>query len=57
MASAATSSSTSAAASAAAARCSADRFSAGTELAAGMFANDALPEETARELQAVAVAL
>lgn len=31
------------------------KFLAGTELAAGMFANDALPEEKARELQAVAV--
>jgi UDPglucose--hexose-1-phosphate uridylyltransferase len=33
------------------------KFLAGTELAAGMFANDALPEEKARELQAVAVEL
>jgi UDPglucose--hexose-1-phosphate uridylyltransferase len=31
------------------------KYLAGTELAAGMFANDALPEEKARELQAVAV--
>jgi UDPglucose--hexose-1-phosphate uridylyltransferase len=31
------------------------KYLAGTELAAGMFANDALPEERARELQAVAV--
>ena len=31
------------------------KFLAGTELAAGMFANDALPEEKARELQAVNV--
>jgi UDPglucose--hexose-1-phosphate uridylyltransferase len=31
------------------------KYLAGTELAAGMFAMDALPEETARELQAVAV--
>lgn len=38
---------------------SADRlkYLAGTELAAGMFANDALPEEKARELQAIAVEL
>ena len=33
------------------------KYLAGTELAAGMFANDALPEEKARELQAVTVAL
>ncbi len=33
------------------------KFLAGTELAAGMFANDSLPEEKARELQAVEVAL
>lgn len=31
------------------------KYLAGTELAAGMFANDALPEEKARELQAVTV--
>jgi UDPglucose--hexose-1-phosphate uridylyltransferase len=31
------------------------KYLAGTELAAGMFANDALPEEKAKELQAVAV--
>jgi UDPglucose--hexose-1-phosphate uridylyltransferase len=31
------------------------KYLAGTEIAAGMFANDALPEEKARELQAVAV--
>lgn len=31
------------------------KFLAGTELAAGMFANDALPEATARELRAVEV--
>lgn len=31
------------------------KFLAGTELAAGMFASDALPEASARELQAVAV--
>jgi UDPglucose--hexose-1-phosphate uridylyltransferase len=31
------------------------KYLAGTELAAGMFANDALPEEKARELQAVEV--
>lgn len=31
------------------------KYLAGTELAAGMFANDALPEERARELQAVQV--
>lgn len=31
------------------------KYLAGTELAAGLFANDALPEEKARELQAVAV--
>lgn len=38
---------------------SADRlkYLAGTELAAGMFANDALPEEKAKELQGVAVTL
>lgn len=33
------------------------KYLAGTELAAGMFANDALPEEKARELQAVPVSL
>jgi UDPglucose--hexose-1-phosphate uridylyltransferase len=33
------------------------KYLAGTELAAGMFANDALPEEKARELQAVVVSL
>lgn len=33
------------------------KFLAGTELAAGMFANDALPEEKAQELQAVNVNL
>lgn len=33
------------------------KFLAGTELAAGMFANDALPEQKARELQDVAVSL
>jgi UDPglucose--hexose-1-phosphate uridylyltransferase len=33
------------------------KYLAGTELAAGMFANDALPEEKAQELQAVAVTL
>lgn len=33
------------------------KYLAGTELAAGMFANDALPEEKARELQAVTVTL
>lgn len=33
------------------------KFLAGTELAAGMFANDALPEDKARELQAVNVTL
>ncbi len=33
------------------------KYLAGTELAAGMFANDALPEEKARELQAVEVIL
>jgi UDPglucose--hexose-1-phosphate uridylyltransferase len=33
------------------------KYLAGTELAAGMFANDALPEEKARELQAIAVDL
>ncbi len=31
------------------------KYLAGTELAAGLFANDALPEEKARELQAVVV--
>jgi UDPglucose--hexose-1-phosphate uridylyltransferase len=31
------------------------KYLAGTELAAGMFANDALPEEKAKELQALAV--
>jgi UDPglucose--hexose-1-phosphate uridylyltransferase len=31
------------------------KYLAGTEVAAGMFANDALPEEKARELQAVRV--
>jgi UDPglucose--hexose-1-phosphate uridylyltransferase len=31
------------------------KYLAGTEIAAGMFANDALPEEKARELMAVAV--
>jgi UDPglucose--hexose-1-phosphate uridylyltransferase len=31
------------------------KYLAGTEIAAGMFANDALPEEKARELQAVEV--
>ena len=31
------------------------KYLAGTELGAGMFANDALPEEKAKELQAVAV--
>jgi UDPglucose--hexose-1-phosphate uridylyltransferase len=31
------------------------KYLAGTELAAGMFANDALPEDKARELQAIAV--
>ena len=31
------------------------KYLAGTELAAGMFANDTLPEERARELQAIAV--
>ncbi|WP_315792133.1 galactose-1-phosphate uridylyltransferase [Fischerella sp. JS2] len=31
------------------------KYLAGTELAAGMFVNDALPEEKAKELQAVAV--
>ncbi|HEY9642246.1 MAG TPA: galactose-1-phosphate uridylyltransferase [Coleofasciculaceae cyanobacterium] len=31
------------------------KYLAGTELAAGMFANDALPEEKAKELQAIAV--
>lgn len=33
------------------------KFLAGTELAAGMFANDSLPEEKAKELQAVEVSL
>lgn len=33
------------------------KYLAGTELAAGMFANDALPEEKAKELQAVPVNL
>ena len=33
------------------------KYLAGTELAAGMFANDALPEEKAQELQAVSVTL
>lgn len=33
------------------------KYLAGTELAAGMFANDALPEEKAKELQAVTVNL
>ncbi|MBD1874780.1 galactose-1-phosphate uridylyltransferase [Nodosilinea sp. FACHB-131] len=33
------------------------KYLAGTELAAGMFANDALPEEKAKELQAVKVEL
>jgi UDPglucose--hexose-1-phosphate uridylyltransferase len=33
------------------------KYLAGTELAAGMFANDALPEEKARELQAVSIIL
>jgi UDPglucose--hexose-1-phosphate uridylyltransferase len=33
------------------------KYLAGTELAAGMFANDALPEEKAKELQAVPVDL
>lgn len=33
------------------------KYLAGTELAAGLFANDALPEEKARELQAVRVVL
>ncbi|MBM0744212.1 galactose-1-phosphate uridylyltransferase [Phormidium sp. CLA17] len=33
------------------------KYLAGTELAAGMFANDALPEEKAKELQAVTVDL
>lgn len=38
---------------------SADRlkYLAGTELAAGMFANDALPEQKAKELQAISVSL
>jgi UDPglucose--hexose-1-phosphate uridylyltransferase len=33
------------------------KYLAGTEIAAGLFANDALPENTARELQAVNVTL
>lgn len=33
------------------------KYLAGTEIAAGLFANDALPENTARELQAVPVRL
>jgi len=33
------------------------KYLAGTELAAGMFANDALPEQKAQELRAVAVNL
>lgn len=33
------------------------KYLAGTELAAGMFANDALPEDKAKELQAVSVSL
>jgi UDPglucose--hexose-1-phosphate uridylyltransferase len=33
------------------------KYLAGTELAAGMFANDALPEEKAKELQAISVDL
>jgi UDPglucose--hexose-1-phosphate uridylyltransferase len=33
------------------------KYLAGTELAAGMFANDTLPEEKARELQAISVCL
>ena len=33
------------------------KYLAGTELAAGFFAMDALPEDKARELQAVAVDL
>jgi UDPglucose--hexose-1-phosphate uridylyltransferase len=33
------------------------KYLAGTELAAGMFANDALPEEKAKELQAIEVRL
>jgi len=33
------------------------KYLAGTELAAGMFANDALPEEKAKELQSVSVTL
>jgi UDPglucose--hexose-1-phosphate uridylyltransferase len=33
------------------------KYLAGTELAGGMFANDALPEEKARELQAVTIKL
>jgi len=33
------------------------KYLAGTELAAGMFANDTLPEDTARELRSVEVTL
>jgi UDPglucose--hexose-1-phosphate uridylyltransferase len=33
------------------------KYLAGTELAAGMFANDALPEEKVKELQAVSITL
>ncbi|NJP08241.1 MAG: galactose-1-phosphate uridylyltransferase [Leptolyngbyaceae cyanobacterium RU_5_1] len=33
------------------------KYLAGTELAAGLFANDALPEEKAKELQAIAIEL
>ncbi|MBC7825627.1 MAG: galactose-1-phosphate uridylyltransferase, partial [Candidatus Parcubacteria bacterium] len=33
------------------------KYLAGTELAAGMFANDALPEEKAKELQSVSITL
>jgi UDPglucose--hexose-1-phosphate uridylyltransferase len=33
------------------------KYLAGTELAAGLFANDTLPEQTAQALQAVAVDL
>jgi UDPglucose--hexose-1-phosphate uridylyltransferase len=33
------------------------KYLAGTELAAGMFANDALPEDKAKELQAVSVSI
>jgi UDPglucose--hexose-1-phosphate uridylyltransferase len=33
------------------------KYLAGTELAAGMFTNDTLPEEKAKELQAVSVNL